>query len=141
MDATTTPPSPGRQSPDPAAARVHARHLARGQALLRKKQYYPAIEQFAAALEAWPEEPRALAAMGQAALLAGDLSTAESATRDALTNAEQPELKASVLHQLSLVADRRGDRPTAIARAKESLAVREDPAVRKWLASLQSPAP
>src|SRR3954471_7917434 len=100
MDAATPPPSPGKEPPDAAAARVHARHLARGQALLRKKQYHPAIEQFAAALEAWPEEPRALAAMGQAALLAGDLGTAESASRDALTNAEQPALKATVLHQL-----------------------------------------
>jgi uncharacterized membrane-anchored protein len=75
--------------------------------------------------------------MGQAALLAGDLSTAESASHDALANAEQPALKANVLHQLSLVADKRGDRAAAIKRAEESLAVRDDPAVRKWLASLQ----
>jgi tetratricopeptide (TPR) repeat protein len=140
MDAATPPRSPGKQPPEPAAARTHARHLARGQALLRQKQYHPAIEQFAAALEAWPEEPRALLAMGQAALLAGDLSTAESATHDALANAEQPALRATVLHQLSLVADRRGDRAAAIERAQESLAVREDPAVRRWLTSLQAPA-
>jgi tetratricopeptide (TPR) repeat protein len=127
--------------PDREAARLHDRHLARGRALLRKKQYHPAIEQFAAALEAWPDEPQALLEMGRAALLAGDLTTADSATRGALAALEEPASKAAALHQMALVADKRGDRPAALEAARQSLRLREDRAVRQWLTEREGLGP
>ena len=107
------PPSPSTQAVDRAAARLHARHLARGRALLRRKQYHPAIVELANALEAWPDEPQALTALGEAAFLAGDLDSAESATRAAVAAAQEPALKAAALWQLAQVSDKRGDRAGA----------------------------
>jgi tetratricopeptide (TPR) repeat protein len=136
-DAGAKAPAPS-QPVDRAAARLHARHLARGRALLRKKQYHPAIVELAAALEAWPDEPQALAAMGEAALLAGDLDTAESATQGAVAAAREPVLQAAALYQLALIADKRGDRAAALKAARRSLEVHEDGAVRRWLGERES---
>jgi tetratricopeptide (TPR) repeat protein len=138
--AKSPAPPPGKPAPDPAAAKLYARHLARARALAKRKQYHPAIEKYAAALEAWPDQPEALLELGQAALATGDLDTADGSIRAALAAAEEAGMQAAIHHQLGVIAERRGDKPGAIKAGTESLRLREDAAVRQWLTRLQGDA-
>jgi hypothetical protein len=76
--------------------------------------------------------------MARAAFLTGDLGTTDSATQGALASAKDPALKAAVLYQRALLAERRGDRAAAVKAGQDSLALHEDRAVRAWLSALQS---
>src|SRR5262245_814636 len=122
----------------PPAKQIHARHLRRARALVKQQKYFPAIEQFAAALEAVPNEPVALQEMGWAAFLAGDMNTADSASRGAIDFAgEDAKVKAAAHYTLGRVAEKQGDRAAAIRAGKEALRLHPDPAVRRWLDELE----
>jgi tetratricopeptide (TPR) repeat protein len=125
---------PAKDQPEPSAARLHDKHLARARALMKQKKYQPAIRELASALEAWPDEPQALLEMGRSALLDGDPTTAQSVLQGALTAADDDATRAAVHYQLALVADKKGDRAAALKAAHESLRLHDDGAVKKWLA-------
>lgn len=129
---------PPKDQTEPAAARLHDKHLARGRALMKQKKYQAAIRELASALEAWPDEPQALLEMGRAALLDGDPTTAQSVLQGALTAADDDGTRAAVHYQLALVADKRGKRDEALKEAGESLRLKDDPAVKKWLAEREA---
>jgi tetratricopeptide (TPR) repeat protein len=125
---------PPKERPEPAAAKLHDKHLARGRALMKKKKYQLAIHEFASALEAWPDEPQALLELGRSALLDGDVNDAESALKGALDAAEDDATRAAIHFALAQVADKRGNQAAALKAADESLRLHPDDEVKKWRA-------
>lgn len=123
-----------KEKPEPAAARLHDKHLARGRALMKQKKYQAAIHEFASALEAWPDEPQALYELGRSAFLDGDNDSAESALKGALDAADDDETRAAIKFAQAQVADKRGHKAAAVKMADESLALHPDEEVRKWRA-------
>lgn len=99
---------------DPALARRYREGLAAGRKHTDERDHARAIAGFTAALEAVPEDPRALSGRGHAHLLAGDLDAARADLSQAADRASDPRVAATVHFDLGLVAERRGDVDDAV---------------------------
>ena len=129
------PSRPGASAPaaPTALARSYGEALRDGRRLTREGQYAEAIVALRAALAAAPGDPAALNALGWAALLAGDLDTAEGSVRDAVARASEPRLRARCLYNQGRIAEARGRGDEARAAYTESVRLRPSPAVQRRL--------
>lgn len=105
---------------------TQAGRLARGRALAKQGDYKRAIEAFNLALEQQRDDPLVLGEVGWAAFLAGDLSLARRATREALRHQTEPKSRGALLYNLGRIAEALGRADEAIAAYRRSLAVRPD---------------
>lgn len=129
--------------PPPAGApgRLYEDAIARGNALMQKKDYAAAVRAFEAAAAAKPGDARALSEQSWAAILAGDLTTARTAAEKSIAASQAPGLKAASYYNLGRAKEAGGDKAGAIAAYTESLKLRESKEVRGRLGALGGSAP
>ena len=103
----------GDSAPEPefdrAAARAYRASLAEGRSATQSKRYADADAAFTRALEARPDDARALSERGYARLLGGLLDKADSDLRRALARGLQPRLAAQVFFNLGLLREKQHD--------------------------------
>lgn len=127
--------------PQSAPAGPYEDAIARGNALMEKKDYAAAVRAFEAAAAARPGDARALSEQSWAAILAGDLATARTAAEKSIAAAPTPGLKAASYYNLGRAKEAGGDKAGAIAAYTESLKLRESREVRGRLGALGGSAP
>jgi tetratricopeptide (TPR) repeat protein len=116
--------------------------LERGRALAKQGDYKRAIEAFSLALEQQRDDPLVLGEVGWAAFLAGDISLARRATREALRHQTDAAARGALLYNLGRIAETLAREDEAIAAYRRSLVVRPDSApVRMRLDKLEAGRP
>ncbi|HUH03728.1 MAG TPA: tetratricopeptide repeat protein [Kofleriaceae bacterium] len=129
-DAAAAPPAaPVKAEQPPARPKAYFVALRRGRALDKKKDYPGAIVAFEAALEAVPDDARALSELSWVLFQHGDLARAEEVARASIARATLPELRAASLYNLGRVLEAQKDRDGALAAYRESYALRPHKAV------------
>lgn len=127
---------------DVAAARTQAgefrEHLAAGRKAVKAKAYADGIAAFEAALKIDPNHAAALAELGWAAYLAGDLAKAERFTRQAIGAASQERTRGAALYNLGRIHEDRGEKDEAATAYQRSVQLRPNDVVAARLQSLQS---
>jgi len=136
-DAATggTKPSKG----PPASKEDRKRFLAAldaGRVASKSGAYTEAIARFREALVVNPTNAAALGELGWAALKAGDLTLAETATAPAPRYADVDTQRASLLYNLGRVAEAREKKDVAIAYYRRSLELRDNDTVRERLKAI-----
>ena len=125
---------------DPVAARAHAQtfrdQLAAGRAAVAKKQYAEGVTAFTAALKIDPNHAAALAELGWAAYLAGDLDAAQRATERAIAGDASDRTRGAGLYNLGRILEDRGDKDGAATAYQRSLGLRPTDTVAQRLAGL-----
>lgn len=110
--------------------------LAEGRKLAGEKKWAESTKAFEAALAANPGDPRALAELGYAAYHADDLAKATATNTKALEAATDPQLKAQVLFNEGMVAEKQNNKDLAKKSYEASLKLRPNATVEKRLADL-----
>ncbi|MCB9701205.1 MAG: tetratricopeptide repeat protein [Myxococcales bacterium] len=127
---------------DADAARAQAaafrEHLAAGRKAVKAKRYAEGISALEAALKIDPNHPAALAELGWASYLAGDLGKAERFTRQAIGAATEDRTRGAALYNLGRIHEDRGERDEAATAYKRSIALRPNDTVSARLAALES---
>jgi hypothetical protein len=130
-------------SPVPAPAKLGPAEKAQLKAALKEARQKAAKRAHTDAATAWervaslqPSRMKALVEAGWEALQAGDLDRADRLTKKALGFAVEPRLRGAGEYNLGIVAERRNDKPGAIAAYKRSLDARHTRAAREALAKL-----
>ncbi len=118
-------------------ARIAKDKLAEGRKLAHEKKWKDAITAFEASAAADPADARPVAEIGFAAYEAGDLDRADQANDKALPLTANSIMRAQILFNEGLVAEKRGDKSKAAARYRASLALRANDAVKKHLATVE----
>ncbi len=145
-----TPPTPAKPRPtareralagfDPGAAKTLAQtfrdQLAAGRTAVKAKDYAAGIAAFTAALKIDPNHPAALAELGWAAYLAGDLTAAQRSTEQAIAGDAPDTTRGAALYNLGRILEDRGDKNGAAAAYQRSLQLRANKTVQERLASL-----
>lgn len=125
---------------DRDSAREHARsfrdQLAAGRKAVKDKDYAAGITALTAALKLDPNHPAALAELGWAAYLAGDLATAQRHTERAIASDAPDRTRGAALYNLGRILEDRADKDGAAAAYQRSLALRPNDVVSKRLADL-----
>ena len=127
-------------APSPALSDYQAA-LRRGRQAVSESAFVDAVAQFEAALRARPNDPVALSELGWAALQAGDLPRARTATQGALSFTKDRALQAASLYNLGRIAEATSDRSTAIDSYRRSLVLRKSTEVTGRLAALDPSTP
>lgn len=99
-----------------------------------------ALEHFDAAIDLYPENPRALGERGWALYKMNEMKRAEADIRAALKRTGNPELKGSQLYNLGRIQEATTRIDGAIESYRSSLAVRPHPVVQKRLEALTKTA-
>ncbi len=115
--------------------------LRRGRQAVSESAFVDAVTQFEAALRARPNDPVALSELGFAALQAGDLARARTATESALATTKDRALLAASLYNLGRIAEATDDRNAAVAAYRRSLTLRKSAEVTGRLAALDPSTP
>jgi len=123
------------------ARAAYRQHLRAGRKLAKAKQWSAAIAELDAALAAIPGDDRALGELSWAAFSAGDYERARKAGHDSVLAATDAKLKAASLYNLGRIEEANGKIADAVARYRESLALRPNKIVAKRLADLEKLAP
>jgi hypothetical protein len=110
-----------------------------GRRLTKDKDYAKAIEAFDAAIALEAGLAKAWSGRGYAKLLAGDLDAAKADLEHALTLDDGKKLHAAVWFNLADIAERKGDKPGAIAAVKKSIEFNRTDAAVKKLEALEKP--
>ena len=121
-----------------AQARAFREHLAAGRKAVKAKKFAEGIAAFEAALKIDPNHASALAELGWAAYLAGELGKAERYTRMAIANATLDRTRGAALYNLGRIHEDRGEKDEAATAYQRSLALRPNETVASRLAALQS---
>ena len=108
---------------------------------MSESAFVDAVTQFEAALRARPNDPVALSELGFAALQAGDLVQARTATESALATTKDRALLAASLYNLGRIAEATDDRNAAVAAYRRSLTLRKSAEVTGRLAALDPSTP
>lgn len=125
----------------PAARAAWRAGLQAGRKAHLAKDFAAAVAAFSRALEAFPDDPRALMERGWAKFQAGDLVGAAADTEGALKRSSDPLLRAAALYNLGRVHEARGEVAAAIQVWKESLVLRPNKVVSERLAKLAGQQP
>ncbi len=152
--ADGTAPSPGErdalaQLPPPEAdpdaiARDRKRFMAllnEGRSLTQSGDHAAGMAKYRQALEIDPADPSALAELGWAAFLAGELDEAREHTARALRLADDAKQQGMLHYNLGRVAEARGETEAAVDAYVRSLQLRDNGTVRKRLVALTGQAP
>ncbi len=110
--------------------------MTEGRKLAGEKKWVEATKAFEAALAANPGDPRALAELGYAAYHADDLRKATATNAKALEAATDPQLKAQVLFNEGMVAEKQNNKELAKKSYEASLKLRPNTTVEKRLTDL-----
>ncbi len=110
--------------------------LADGRKLAGEKKWAASVTAFEAALAANPGDPRALAELGYAAYHADDLAKAAATNTKALEAATDPQLRAQVLFNEGMVAEKQNNKDLAKKSYEASLKLRPNTTVEKRLTDL-----
>jgi len=134
-------------TPVPPPAKLAAADKAKLKAALKEAKQKSSKRAHAESATAWervaalqPSMMKALVEAGYEALQAGDLDRAERLTKKALGFAVEPRLRGAGEYNLAIVAEKRGDKPGAIAAYQRSLAARHTRAAREALGKLDPAA-
>lgn len=126
--------------PDEAKAHENAfrESLSQGRKEVKAKRYAEGIKAFEAALKIDPNHPSALAELGWAAFLSGDLAVAERYTRRAIdSTGASDRTRGAALYNLGRIHEEQGDRVAAVTAYTRSLRLRDNTVVAKRLAALE----
>ena len=126
--------------PDEAKAQESAFRddLDRGRKEVKAKRYAEGIAAYQAALKIAPNHPSALAELGWAAFLSGDLAVAERSTQRAIdSTGASDRTRGAALYNLGRIHEERGDKVAAATAYTRSLRLRENSVVAKRLAALE----
>lgn len=115
--------------------------LEAGRKLEKQEKWKDATAKLIEARDAAPDDVVILSELGWAALQADDLETSKKASERALEIAKEPRQRASVLYNLGRVLEAKGDKDGALARYKESLALRPAKTIEERIAALGGKAP
>ena len=125
---------------DKDAAREQARsfrdQLAAGRTAVKAKDYAAGVAAFTAALKIDPNHPAALAELGWAAYLAGDLASAQRHTERAIASDAPDRTRGAALYNLGRILEDRADKDAAAAAYQHSLQLRPNDVVSQRLAGL-----
>jgi tetratricopeptide (TPR) repeat protein len=124
--------TPSEQQQQRALLATYTKSLAAGRSATKAANYEAAARAFTAALDAQPDDPRALAERGYAAYRAGKLDDADRDLARAAELAEERVLRAQVFFNLGLVREARGE--DAISAFALANALRPSEAAKKRLA-------
>jgi hypothetical protein len=134
-------------APVPPPAKLGPAEKAQLKAALKEAKAKSARKAHADAAAAWeraatlqPSLMKALVEGGWEALQAGDLARAERLTKKALGFAIDVKLRGAAEYNLGIIAERRGDKPGAIAAYQRSLGARHTRAAREALGRLDPAA-
>jgi len=112
--------------------------LDRGRTEVKAKRYAEGIKAFEAALKIDPNHPSALAELGWAAFLSGDLGVAERFTRRAIdSTGASDRTRGAALYNLGRIHEELGDKVAAATAYTRSLRLRDNSVVAKRLATLE----
>jgi len=115
------------------------KELDRGRAAVRAKRYPAGITALQAALKIDPNHPSALAELGWAAFLSGDLELAERSTLRAIdSSVAKDRTRGAALYNLGRIHEERGDKNAAVTAYNRSLRLRTNGVVTERLAELES---
>jgi tetratricopeptide (TPR) repeat protein len=145
----TAPPPPPQAAKDKALARFDAAaakaqatqfrdHLAAGRKAVKAKKFPEGIKALEAALTIDPNHASALAELGWALYLSGELAKAERATRQAITAATQDRTRGAALYNLGRIHEDRGEKDEAALAYQRSLTLRPNDTVSARLTALES---
>lgn len=126
--------------PDEAKAQESAfrESLGQGRKEVKAKRYAEGIKAFEAALKIDPNHPSALAELGWAAFLSGDLAVAERYTRRAIdSTGASDRTRGAALYNLGRIHEERDDKVAAVTAYTRSLRLRDNKVVAKRLAALE----
>ncbi len=110
--------------------------LAAGRKAVKDKQYAAGITAFTAALKVDPNHPAALAELGWAAYLAGDLATARRHTEQAIASQAPDHTRGAALYNLGRILEDSNDKDAAALAYQRSLQLRPNAVVTQRLAGL-----
>lgn len=119
-------------------ARVFRDQLAAGRKAVKARDYAAGVTAFTAALKVDPNHPAALAELGWAAYLAGDLAAAQRHTERAIASEAPDRTRGAALYNLGRILEDRGDKDGAAAAYQRSLQLRPNDVVTQRLAGLTS---
>lgn len=112
--------------------------LAAGRKAVKDKQYAAGVAAFTAALKVDPNHPSALAELGWAAYLAGDLATARRHTEQAIASHAPDNTRGAALYNLGRILEDSNDKDAAAVAYQRSLQLRPNNVVTQRLAALTS---
>lgn len=119
-------------------AEAFREHLAAGRKAVKARRYSGGIEDFEAALKIDPNHPSALAELGWAAFLSGDLDRAERSTQRAIdSSVASDRTRGAALYNLGRIHEERGDDGAALTAYTRSLRLRDNAVVAGRVAELQ----
>jgi tetratricopeptide (TPR) repeat protein len=117
-------------------ARTFREQLAAGRTAVKEKKYAEGILAFTAALKLDPNHAAALAELGWAAYLAGDLDAARRHTEQAIAGDASDRTRGAALYNLGRILEDRNDKDGAAAAYQRSLGLRPNEVVQKRLTDL-----
>lgn len=126
---------------DKARFARYQRALAAGRKATVAKDNARAVAAFTDALEAMPDDPRALAERAFAELSQGKLDDADKDLARAKKNTEDPELLAPIWFNIGLVAEKRDRRDEAARAYQRSNELKATRAAADKLAAMKAPPP
>lgn len=118
------------------AARTYPQAMADGARQMTANDVRAAVTSFQAALDARPDDPRALAELSWASFLAGDFAAAARAANLATYYTQDPRLQAMAYYNLGRAADALGATADSEFAYAASLNLRDNPEVRAQLKHL-----
>ncbi len=118
------------------AARTYPQAMADGARQMAANEVRAAVTSFQAALDARPKDPRALAELSWASLLAGDFPAAARAANLATYYTQDPRLQAMAYYNLGRAEEALGATADAEAAYAASLDLRDNPELRARLKHL-----
>jgi tetratricopeptide (TPR) repeat protein len=119
-------------------AEAFREHLADGRKAVKAKKYSDGIKSLEAALKIDPNHPSALAELGWAAFLSGDLDRAERFTRRAIdSSVASDRTRGAALYNLGRIHEERGDEGAALTAYTRSLRLRDNKVVAGRVAELE----